>query len=221
MTINLVNESKRVITQPDLSTAARILTGFAGLVDSKWDMGNDVVLASPVRLAGQWNLCIVDNFPNPKMQKTALGYHEVVNGEPIAYIRADAYGSRSIFGTYTAPFKLKNIQIHGERFVPGVITVIAHELAEMLIDPMVTRLSTPDGKNRQWVLEVCDHTVGLFHGTANGVNGVLPDFTTPSFYDDAHGTKPYSYLGVPPAPFTLVKGAYGYWKDSMGQLHQL
>lgn len=220
MTINLVNESKRAIGLSDLNTFASILTGFSALVTDKWNLPKTNVTTAPIRVANQWNVCIVDNFPNPAMQETALGYHEVVNGQPIAYIRADAYGSRSVFGTYTAAFKLKNVLIHGERFTPGVLSVAAHELAEMLIDPQVTRVSAPDNQGRKWVLEICDHTVGSFKGSANGVNGVLPDFTTPSFYDDQHGAKPYSYLGVPPAPFTLVNGAYGYYRDATG-LHKL
>lgn len=222
MAIDVVNESSRPISQADLATFASILQGYADLVDKVWGVNAGQVLPSTTRGAG-WNVVIVDKFPNPAMQKQALGYHEVVNGQPIAYVRADSYGSRSIFGTYTPAFKLKNIQIHGERFTPGVITVAAHELAEMIIDPQVnttTRLSAPDNQGRTWVLEVCDHTVGYFRGFIKGVSGVLPDFTTPSFYDDKHGTKPYSYLNVPPAPFTLVKGAYGYYKDTTG-LHKL
>ena len=215
---NLVNESKRVITPPDLSNFALMLSLYNQQVGKAWNVPDPIVTPSATRGPG-WNICIVDTFPNPAMQKVALGYHEVVNGQPIAYIRANAYGTRSIFGTYSPALKLKNVTIHGERFTPGVITVAAHELAEMLIDPQVTRTAT-DGKKRPWVLEVCDHTVGSFKMVAGGVNGVLPDFTTPSFYDDAHGAKPYSYLNVPPAPFTLVKGAYGYWKDAVG-LHKL
>lgn len=219
MAIDVVNESSRSISQADLATFASILQGYADLVDKVWSVNAGQVLSSATRGAG-WNVCIVDKFPNPAMQKVALGYHEVVNGQPIAYIRADAYGSRSIFGVYTPAFKLKNIQIHGERFTPGLITVAAHELAEMIIDPQVTRVSAPDNQGRTWVLEVCDHTVGLFRGSVKNVSAVLPDFTTPSFYDDKHGAKPYSYLNVPPAPFTLVKGAYGYYRDATG-LHKL
>ena len=143
MAIDVVNESSRSISQADLATFASILQGYADLVDKVWSVNAGQVLSSATRGAG-WNVCIVDKFPNPAMQKVALGYHEVVNGQPIAYIRADAYGSRSIFGVYTPAFKLKNIQIHGERFTPGLITVAAHELAEMIIDPQVTRVSAPD-----------------------------------------------------------------------------
>jgi len=221
MAINLVNESKRPISLLDATNFANILTQYSALVCQRYGLPINTVAIAPARVAGQQNVVIVDQFPNPAMQKVALGYHEMLNGSAIAYIRADAYGSRSIFGTYSPALKLKNIIIHGERFAPGVISVAAHELAEMLVDPQINRLSAPDNQGRTWLMEPCDHTVGLFRGTANLTNGVLPDFTTPTFYDDAHGTKPYSYLGVPPAPFTLVKGGYGYWKDARGVLHKL
>jgi len=221
MAISLVNESKRPISLLDATNFANILTQYSALVCQRYGLPINTVAIAPARVAGQQNVVIVDQFPNSAMQKVALGYHEMLNGSAIAYIRADAYGSRSIFGTYSPALKLKNIIIHGERFTPGVISVAAHELAEMLVDPQINRLSAPDNQGRTWLMEPCDHTVGSFHLTANGANGVLPDFTTPSFYDDKHGSKPYSYLNVPPAPFTLVSGAYGYWKDSMGTLHKL
>ena len=215
MTITVINESKRSISQPDLDTFASLLNNFASLVSKTWGINPGQVMAATARSAA-WNVCIVDNFPNPAMQKIAFGYHEFVNGQPIAYIRADSYGSRSIFGTYSPALKIKNLTIHGERLTPGVLSIAAHELAEMLIDPQVTHLSDPDGQGRTWLMETCDHTSGSFRLTANNVNGILPDFSTPSFYDSKHGSKPYSYLNVPPAPFTLVKGAYAFYKDAKG-----
>ena len=221
MTISLVNESSRPMSTLDLNTFAKLLDGFGQQVAKEWGISSYSVVPATKRDSAGWNVVIVDKFPNPAMQNVALGYHEVVNGLPIAYIKASAYGAtRSIFGTYSPALVLKKITIHGERFTPGLLSVAAHELAEMLIDPNITKLSPPDINNHQWIMEVCDHTVGYWRLTANNVNGVLPDFTKPSFYD-LKGLKPYSYLNAPQAPLKLMSGAYGYWKDSMGQIHKL
>lgn len=212
--ITVINQSKRVITQTDLDTLTAFLEQYQNLVYKYWTK-------DPTQFIVEYKIIIVDRFPNPAMQRN-LGYHEVVNGQPVAYIRVDAYGSRSIFGTYSKAFKFKGIQIHGERLIPGIVNVAAHELAEMLIDPFVTKLSPADNKGRTWVLEICDHTVGYFvlwSPTVNGIfPGIFPDFTLPSFYymDGKMGQSPYSYLGVPTNPMVLIKGAYGYYRDKFG-----
>lgn len=212
--LNIVNESKRIIGKQDLLTLAQLLSDMSAKVTVAWGLPMANILPAPARGSG-WNVVIVDKFPNLTMQKN-LGYHEVVNGQPIAYIRADCYGSRSIFGTYSPAFKIKGIQLHGSRLTPGLLTVAAHELAEMLVDPMVDKLSLPDAKGQSWVLEVCDHTVGFWRSIVNNVSGILPDFTTPAFYDLNRGVKPYSYLNAPLTPMVLIKGAYGYYRDKLG-----
>jgi len=213
MIINVVNESSTVTTI-ELMTIEGALSSFANQVIAAWQLSPMTTVCSGRRVAGEWNVCIVDHFPNPAMTATALGYHEVVNGFPIAYIRANAYGSRSPFGRYIKPITFLGKQLTKATYSPGVATVAMHELAEMLIDPTIDRYKT-DSKGRNWLMEVCDHTVGSYAINYAGTNVVAPDFTLPSFYD-VKAKQPYSLLNVPPMPFYLVPGAYAYYKDATG-----
>jgi len=215
MTINLVNESK-VINNADAFTIAHALTLFSNQVCAAWQLPNNPIAYSNMRTNG-WNICIVDKFPNPAMEGIALGYHEILNGQPIGYIKAQPYGSsRSPLGRYIKLISFAGKTIMPAKYLPGLVTVMAHELAEMLIDPTIDKYK-PDSQQRNWLMEVCDHTVGLYiiPVLTYNVNPVFPDFTWPSFYN-VIGKAPYSQLNVPPAPFYLVKGAYGYYKDATG-----
>jgi len=219
MTITLVNESTTV-THTDALDIAVALNAFAARVCATWGLPARPVVLGKSRV-DDWNLCIVDKFPNPAMAKTALGYHEVLNGYPIGYILAQPYGAqRPALGRYVKPITFLGKQLTKPSYLPGLITVMAHELAEMLIDPEINMTKT-DSKGRNWLMEVCDHTVGLTVGPMPiNSTAILPDFTLPSFYD-VNGKQPYSFLGVPPMPFYLVPGAYGYYKDTNGALHKL
>ena len=218
--ITVVNESTTV-TGADALRISLALNTFAEQVCKAWSLPAHTVGLGQSRVDG-WNLCIVDKFPNPAMAKTALGYHEVLNGYPIGYILAHPYGTqRPALGRYTAPITFLGKQLTKPSYLPGLVTVMAHELAEMLIDPEINMTKT-DSKGRNWLMEVCDHTVGLIAATLpiGSSTPVLPDFTLPSFYD-VKGKPPYSLLNVPPMPFYLVPGAYGYYKDANGVLHKL
>jgi len=219
MTITLVNESATV-THTDALDVTAALNSFAARVCATWGLPTRSVVLGKSRV-DDWNLCIVDKFPNPAMAKTALGYHEVLNGYPIGYILAHPYGTqRPALGRYTAPITFLGKKLTKPSYLPGLVTVMAHELAEMLIDPEINMTKT-DSKGRNWLMEVCDHTVGLTVGPMPiDSTAILPDFTLPSFYD-VNGKQPYSFLGVPPMPFYLVPGAYGYYKDANGALHKL
>jgi len=220
MTITLVNESTTV-THTDALRISLALNTFAEQVCKAWSLPAHTVGLGQSRVDG-WNLCIVDKFPNPAMAKTALGYHEVLNGYPIGYILAQPYGAqRPALGRYVKPITFLGKQLTKPSYLPGLVTVMAHELAEMLIDPEINMTKT-DSKGRNWLMEVCDHTVGLIAATLpiGSSMPVLPDFTLPSFYD-VKGKPPYSLLNVPPMPFYLVPGAYGYYKDANGALHKL
>ena len=61
MTITVINESKRSISQPDLDTFASLLNNFASLVSKTWGINPGQVMAATARSAA-WNVCIVDNF---------------------------------------------------------------------------------------------------------------------------------------------------------------
>jgi len=205
--INLVNESTKSI---DTKSLVAPLQQFVNLVTVPWDVAKTAVNQSSARILDgkTFNVCIVDKFPNPALQKSAYGYHEFVNGQPIAYIRADSFGSRNPAGDFLKQLSLFGKVIRPAKAIaPGIFSVICHEVAEALLDPQVNVTKT-DARGQQWIMEICDHTVGMFLITA-GITVVAPDFTLPNFYR-LGAPAPYSYMGVPTAPFTLPKGAYGY-----------
>ena len=216
-TINVVDESGTLASS--INSIRLALQVFSDQVTDAWGLPRNGLVTLGVRNASSWNVCFVNQFPNPAMQKTAYGYHEIVNGEPIAYIRVDSFGKRNPLGFCLKPLIVKGIKITPGILTPGIASVAMHELAEMIVDPQVNRYAT-DPLNRNWIMEVCDHTVGKYAITIPNANVVAPDFTLPSFYDIT-GTAPYSHLNVPSKPFTLVSGGYGYFKDSMGIMHKL
>ena len=215
MNINLVNESK-VYSASNFQGIVEAVKIFVPLVTKAWGLESATVTSSASRVSGAWNVCVVDDFPNPAMKRVALGYHEVVGGIPISYASQKAYNRP--LGLYYKGLTLKGRVITKPRYSPGCATVALHEIAEMLVDPYIKARKT-DGQGRPWVVEVCDHSAGFFKIDTSVGAVVAPDFTTPAFYDVA-GKAPYSYLGVPTAPFTLVSGGYGYW-DNNGKLTKL
>jgi hypothetical protein len=220
MTVTLVNESTSM-SASDVVTITQALNLFSAQVCQAWGLPARPVVLGKSRV-DDWNLCIVDKFPNLAMAKTALGYHEVLNNYPIGYILAHPYGTqRPALGRYTKPITFLGKQLTKPSYLPGLVTVMAHELAEMLIDPQIN-MTKADSKGRNWLMEVCDHTVGsyIIDMPTYKATPVMPDFTLPSFYD-VKGKQPYSLLNVPPMPFYLVPGAYGYYKDANGALHKV
>lgn len=218
-TLTVVNESKTA-KNTDVLTMSQAIKVFVSQVCAAWGIPAPTVVYGITRGTG-WNICIVDNFPNPAMTNIAYGYHEVVNGQPIGYVRANSFGNRSPFGTYVKPLVIAGRQITKPIYTPGISAVAMHEVAEMLIDPNINRYAT-DPQGRQWLMEICDHTTGNYNIplTSYNANVIAPDFTFPAFYEI--GAKgPYSYLEVPTKPFTLPSGAYGYYKAANGTVTPL
>lgn len=218
MQVNLVNESKN-FSSSTLKSFVAPLQQFCNFVTTPWEIPKVTVISSSARILDgvTFNVCVVDLFPDPTQQAKAYGYHEYLHNQPIAYIRADSFGARNPAGDF-----LKQLSLFGkvirqaEALAPGVFSVICHETAEGLLDPTCNTLKK-DAQGRQWIMEVCDHTVGKYLITANGVTVVAPDFTYPSFYNVA-GHGPFSFMNVPTAPFTLPSGAYGYTEPKVGEI---
>ena len=217
MNINLVNESK-TYTAANFQALVEAAKAYVPLVTKAWGLGDYPVTTSNARDSKAWNVCVVDNFPNPAMSRLALGYHEVVAGMPIAYASQKAYNRP--LGLYYKGLTLKGRVITKPRYSPGCATVALHEIAEMLVDPLV-KVRKMDAQKRNWVVEICDHTKGLFKIDTSVAPVVAPDFTLPAFYEitTTPGTQ-LSYLNVPTAPFTLVPGGYGY-QDVAGKMVKL
>jgi len=213
-TINIVDQSGTLGTQ--IGPITNAIASFTQQVCKAWNLTGFTVTQGLTTSQADWNVCFVSKFPNLAMESTAYGYHETVNGIPIAYIRVDSYGKRSPFGTYVKGLSILGKQITKPICTPGITAVAMHEVAEMLVDPQINK-TAKDPSGRSWLQEICDHTVGNYLITTPlGTNVIAPDFTWPAFYQI--GAKgPYSQMNVPTAPFTLPKGAYGYYTTANGQ----
>jgi hypothetical protein len=160
----------------------------------------------------------VDKFPNPAVR--AYGYHELLNGQPIAYILAGSFKTAPL-GKFRKGLSFKGKVISQDRYQEGTAAIVFHEVIEMLIDPTITNISKPDSKGRTWLMEPADHVRGgLYKIVAkDGRDVIAPDWTLPAFYD-LNAKGPYSYLNLATAPFTLTPTGYAYYKDATG-LHKI
>jgi hypothetical protein len=217
MKINLVLESKACSTT-DFQSIVDAVTQFVPMVTKAWSLPEYTVTTFTTRDPLAWNVVILDTFPNTALMGKAYGYHDSINDLPIAYIRANSFSFRPATGLYKAPVILRGRTVTKERMAEGMATVVMHEIAEMLVDPFVKERRV-DGQSRPWVLEICDHTRGLFKIATKNAIVVAPDFTNPAFYD-IKGIAPLSHCNVPLKPFTFVDGAYGFW-DNKGALVKL
>jgi len=153
----------------------------------------------------------------------AAGFHCVENGKPAIYVLPNTAFNR--YGTWRKALiqRLTGKVILPEYKREGTLSVLCHEVAEVLGDPLVKTVSTPDKNGHQWLVEIADPVVGFpYMKVINGHNCVFPDIAFPSFYD-VNGLAPYSIAKSPKAPFTIpdpTKG-YAYWKDKLGALFKV
>jgi len=200
MKLNFVNQSTAV-SADDFTKIVGAMSKYVPLVTKAWALA-DVAVTSGAADVTASNIYIVDKFPHP--QPGALGFHDFVNGAPVAYINGKHHCGA--LGIFYKGLVIKGKRITSDRYRAGVASVVAHEVAELLLDPDVKARRT-DALGRKWYLEIADHTAGNF--LIDGI--VMPDFTFPAFYD-LKGIAPFSHLNKPTAPFTLVKpGGYGYY----------
>jgi hypothetical protein len=216
-TLTFVNESQQ-LNQADYMSICSALGIFTTQVTKAWNLKETGVVPGTKRSADGWNVCIVDKFPNPAVQ--AYGYHEVLNGQPIAYILAGSFKNAPL-GKFRKGISFKGKVISQDRYQQGTALVVFHEVIEMLVDPQIANLSDPDSKGRRWLLEPADHVRGaMYKITArDGRDVIAPDWTLPAFYK-LDAKAPYSYLNSVTTPFTLTPTGYGYYKDAQG-LHKL
>ena len=214
-TIQLINKSS--VSAKDLATMVDALNQFVPKVTSAWGFTSANVTSQPT--PGAWLVYVTD-----EKRKSGTGWHGVENGVPVAYCSPTA--AHRVFGYYApASYSKLTKQLRTpERFEEGLVTTIAHEIAEMLVDPFVNdnnKFSKPDGVGRAWLVEICDHVFGsYFTITSFGQICVMPDVTTASFYD-LNGHAPFSINNSVHAPFTLSPKGYGFYKNLDGSLHKL
>lgn len=211
MKICIINE---VIPASDFAILLRALQDFVPKVTNAWGLPAIEVSAS-TPLKGDWRVYITERARHAG----ASGYHSVESGSPVAYCSPRASGNRT-FGTYHPPvFTKKGVQLFPSRFLAGLSYTLSHELAEMIGDPLLETLSSPDGQDRQWLRELCDPVMNscLTFTDSTGKVVVLADVVLPSFYD-LKGVAPFSLANAPTAPFTLSKKGYAYWRNKLGKL---
>ena len=167
---------------------------------------------------------MVANITNLSRRIGAYGYHNVVNKVPTAWISPASMNNR-VFGYYAPASYSKAITSFGKvikpsvlrtpaRYSEGVVTVLIHEILEMLADSNINTLSTPDSTGKEWLVEVCDHVSGIYGiEVINGNTCVIPDATFPSYYD-LKGVAPYDLMNSSKTPFdTNSPSFYGYTQD--------
>ena len=209
MKIQIIDETNLAAT--DLASIIDGLRYFVPLVSKAWAQPDFTIGTDP----GDWKVYLTER--NRKIN--ALGFHTQENGKPVAYISPRACGR--LWGHYSKPLVIKGKQIHAAMYTEGLITVICHEIAEMICDPAISTVSGQDSKGRNWLVEVCDHVYGSYSASTFGGNVcVFPDVTTPSFYK-LNSVAPYSIYHGATAPFTMTPKGYGYYKDSTGKLIKL
>ena len=221
-TVCLINEVG--LAQSDFNILVDSVKHFAPMVTKPWGLPDVVVTTTPT--PGAWLIYVTER----NRHTGAAGYHTFESQVPVAYCSPAASGR--LFGHYSAPLFTRAVvvkgktvipakQIHGALYTEGLVSTICHELAEMLCDPKIATVSTKDSLGRNWLIEVCDHVFGSYTNYVSGTtNCVLPDVTTPSFYN-LTGKAPFSILGAATAPFTMTPKGYGYQKLATGQIVKL
>jgi hypothetical protein len=157
---------------------------------------------------------VVVNITEQQRHQGAYGYHVLLNGVPTAFCSPKAVGrewghylpamwkpAKKLLGKTIVPASL----IHGEQFTPGLITIIAHEIAEALSDGDVATYAT-DQLGREILVEVCDWVEGTYWAKNIGGNMcVFPNVALlPAFTDVNNKVGPYDILGLVKAPFQYV-----------------
>lgn len=214
-TLHFINESKQLTTS-DANAIASALNTFANQIATAWHLEPVTVDMPSKRSSNGWNVCVVDKFPNPMVK--AYGYHELLNGQPICYIRAGAFATAPL-GKYRKGITFKGKVIRADRYQEGTAAIVFHEVVEMMVDPNINRVSAPDSLGRTWLMEPADHVRGGLYKilARDGRDVIAPDWTLPAYYD-VHAKGPYSFLNAVTAPFTLTPTGYGYYKNANGSL---
>lgn len=203
MNISLVDETG--ISSKDLLTMQEALQAYLPKVCPAW--GITVPEVSLEKIEGNFIVYLTERM----RQTGATGFHRFENGLPVAYCSPKAAGR--LYGHYSRPLIVKGKTLIPERYTEGLITTIAHEIMEALIDPQIKNFSALDSQGRAWLVEVCDHCFGSYIPiTVFNQLCVLPDITDPNFYS-LTAKAPYTINNAVKAPFTLTAKGYGYYHD--------
>lgn len=212
-----------LITTNEFRLLVAAMKRYVPMVCSAWGKPVPGIQYSNRRYDGMWNVLVTDQ----NRQSGAYGYHTVENGYPTAYVSPTACGVTTGYGRETAIFGAympKSTYLPKGFLLPGLAAVLAHEVAEMLVDPMIDTWFQDADKN-YWLCEVGDQAnsthfplaitarIGLRNVTREIV---FADFALPSFYTP-NGVFPYTMTGKgPQKPFDHIPGNYAYIRDITG-----
>lgn len=156
--------------------------------------------------------------------------HITVGLIPTCYISPDAL-LKNIYGTYTPAHWSKaiwnllrtkitraSIQTSQAKYRQGIVTILIHELMEMVADAHIDQVSAPDSTNSCWLIEVADHVSGYYSVDIlpDKTVCVIPVATLPSYYD-LKGKRPFDTINASSTPFdTTSPTFYGYIKTILG-----
>lgn len=217
MILALINEAK--LPDSDIATFAKAVQISTTEFAKTWGLEQPIVQVGSTS-PSDWKIYITNRARRPK----AKGYHDLEHGVPVAYCSPQACLNK-LYGAYTPPIISRGIfhkgqVLYAEKCKEGLITVIVHEVIEMLADPDPfgkSQLSEPDTQGRPWLVEPVDPVDGInYMLKLDGKETILPDFVYPSFYKK-DGIAPFSRSGQAKAPFTIpVKTGYGFWRSVKG-----
>ena len=166
------------------------------------------------------------NITNAGRKAGAAGYHILFNGVPTALVFPNQVGG--LWGQYRAAVH-KTVVIGGkiiklpglrtpERFTPGLITILCHELVEVLCDPDLKQFAPANTRGERWLIEPCDWVEKTYWTrTIDGDVCVFPNAAYwKAFTDESNKQGPYDILGLVPAPFQCVGHPQAWGLDSKG-----
>lgn len=155
------------------------LQEYAGYIEAAWGSGAEVLILEdvPSLASGIWPLFLADTTN----VTDAAAYHTLAStGQPwgVAFVQTDEWAG-----------------------IPPS-EAVAHELAELLLDPTCATVASVD--DVMYSREICDPVQEATFVAKNGLT--LPDFVCPAWYG-VGGVK-YDYLGLCTRPAHILPGGY-------------
>ena len=223
--MNIVLVDEMGISYRDAKSLQKALNFFIALVCSAWgkavpslSWATNTTGADIVPKNGDWLVYITErNRGKPGVK----GHHgKAMNGVIVAYCSLKAVGG-NLFGRYHRPLMKLGKTFGVASFMgEGLVTTLAHEIAEMLCDSNLDQYSDKDKNGLRWLVEVCDPIEGCylkFTDAERDLDCVLPDIVTPAFYK-LDGVAPFALAHSVTAPFTQSAKGEAYGLDPMGKL---
>ena len=219
-TVCLVNQSTKLKSEYVTQLALGMTKFVQEDVCPAWGLEPWQVIADHVPGKADMFIYLVDEFAD-KTLTGILGYHAVSStNQPVGFVNValcySIFGDTHInpIGSPTEPYYFPGTDIISPF---SVSEVISHELAEMLINPIVNRFAQSTDK-KFWSMEIADPSDNFRYAKridwkTQLVNRLVnhyrymtfQDFVYPAFYE-SQSVGPYSHTGGVKKPFNLDGG---------------